>query len=228
LHVLSTPPAFVLSQDQTLQKESRRSVSISPPGRGRSWSDRQLVGARQDPEGFRRVIPKSEIRRRRRRSGGPGRTKTGFVHHLVTVGIAGRGNARKNPYGACCSVFKERDAGRPATALLTKTASRGRPPAPLLRGAPLIAGDFSWEEVEGEETSLRQGGRLTAWTRNYSAIRASVKAASAPGDGGVSAAGRGALIVRECARNAASRPSGRARRGARRRRPAPAGARRRG
>src|SRR5680860_1385505 len=95
LHVLSTPPAFVLSQDQTLREENRR----CPTPRGREIRTACL------PE-----------RRGSRRTDGA----TGFMSNLA-IAAAGRVPGRN----ACCSVFKDRgdrERGRPIDPISTFAA----------------------------------------------------------------------------------------------------------
>src|SRR5437763_6582797 len=51
LHVLSTPPAFVLSQDQTLREELLRGLQMNPPktGRKRPGSQRVVSAHTREP-----------------------------------------------------------------------------------------------------------------------------------------------------------------------------------
>src|SRR5205085_9994068 len=133
-------------------------------GRGAivNWLERSRAVAGWSSRGFGRVIPND----------GPSSASPVWRAWTDPDGVRcspghrrarGRRSARKKTRTVRAVQFsRSATLAFAATALLTKTASRGRPPAPLLEGAPRMAGDFSWEEVEGEETSLRHGGRLTA------------------------------------------------------------------
>jgi hypothetical protein len=119
LHVLSTPPAFVLSQDQTLRKKSDV-----------TWNARH-----------KRVV--MSLTRHRVHNPAADMTEL-FNPHPVHGGRgSGSSNEGREPFVARCSVFKDRLAG--STGLVASMPCSGHEKGPSSRGARYgTAGVSGW------------------------------------------------------------------------------------
>jgi hypothetical protein len=142
LHVLGTPPAFVLSQDQTLRESDSR-VSSAVPGQGEAAPLSSLESCHAsvcaaeytDRRRHDRVVCPSPARRRpegRRGTEVPVRPATGRTC---------RGHGPTGPRLARCSVFKDRIRRGRRDAPPTHEPPRRRPPSIAANGGPLQARD---------------------------------------------------------------------------------------
>jgi hypothetical protein len=143
LHVLGTPPAFVLSQDQTLRESDSR-VSSAVPGQGEpaaplssleSCHASVCAAEYTDRRRHDRVVCPSPAQRRpegRRGTEVPVRPATGRTC---------RGHGPTDPRLARCSVFKDRITQGRRDAPPTHEPPRRRPPSIAANGGPLQARD---------------------------------------------------------------------------------------